>query len=145
MKEKYKGEEVETVLKMIKRLLRNLKKIQYKKFGYTNLQIESMILLLEDKKLNMNDISEKLDLNRSTATKIMDTLLKEGYIIREKDKNDGRILNVSLTERGKELATDFKNQIKDYYGRLIEGLDKQILKNTAESIRNIEVVLENSL
>ncbi len=144
MKEKYKGEEVETVLKMIKRLLRNFKKIQYKKFGYTNLQIESMILLLEDKKLNMNDISEKLDLNRSTATKIMDTLLKEGYIIREKDKNDGRILNVSLTERGKELATDFKNQIKDYYGRLIEGLDKQILKNTAESIRNIEVVLENS-
>lgn len=144
MKEKYKGEEVETVLKMIKRLLRNFKKIQYKKFGYTNLQIESMILLLEDKKLNMNDISEKLDLNRSTATKIMDTLLKEGYIIREKDKNDGRILNVSLTERGKELATDFKNQIKDYYGRLIEGLDKQILTNTAESIRNIEVVLENS-
>ena len=125
-------------------LLRNFIKIQYKKFGYTNLQIESMILLLEDKKLNMNDISEKLDLNRSTATKIMDTLLKEGYIIREKDKNDGRILNVSLTERGKELATDFKNQIKDYYGRLIEGLDKQILKNTAESIRNIEVVLENS-
>lgn len=144
MKENYKGEEVETVLKMIKRVLRSFKKIQYKKFGYTNLQIESMILLLEDKKLNMNDISEKLDLNRSTATKIMDTLLKEGYIIREKDKNDGRILNVSLTERGKELATDFKNQIKDYYGRLIEGLDKQILKNTAESIKNIEVVLENS-
>ena len=83
------------------------------------MQIESMILLLEDKKLNMNDISEKLDLNRSTATKIMDTLLKEGYIIREKDKNDGRILNVSLTERGKELATDFKNQIKDYYGRFV--------------------------
>ncbi len=139
----YKGEEIETVLKTVKKLMRSFKKIQYQKFGYTNLQIESMILLLEDKKLNMNDVSEKMDLNRSTATKIMDALLKEGYIVREKDKKDGRVLYVFLTEKGKQLATEFKSQMKDYYRRVIEELGEYDLRRISDSIVNIERVLEN--
>jgi len=143
MQEEYRGAEIETIMKTIKRLMRSFKKLQYQKFGYTNLQIESMILLLEDKKINMNDVSEKMDLNRSTATKIMDALLKEGYIVREKDDKDRRVQYVYLTEKGKQLAVEFKSQMKEYYGKLIEGIDKQNLKNMTESIKNIEVLLEN--
>lgn len=141
---KYTGEEVENVLKTVKKLMRSFKKIQYKKFGYTNLQIESMILLLEDTKLNMNDVSEKMGLNRSTATKIMDTLLKQGYILREKDKNDGRVLYVFLTENGKQLAMEFSAQMKEYYRRVISELGEYDLRKIADSIVNIERVLENS-
>ena len=144
MQEEYKGSEIESIIKSIKRVIKNFKKNQYKKFGYTNLQIDSMILLLEDKKLNMNDVSEKLDLNRSTATKIMDALLKEGYIVREKDKKDGRVQYVYLTETGKQLAIEFKNQMKNYYGKLIDGLDREILKNMTESIKHIELIIEKS-
>lgn len=138
-----KEEEFENVMKIVKKLMRNFKKAQYQKFGYTNLQVESMILLLEVEKLNMNDVSDRMDLNRSTATKIMYALLKEGYIIKERDKKDGRVLYVYLTDKGKALAKEFKDQMKDYYAKVMENLSGFNLKEAADSIMKIEQAVES--
>ncbi len=138
-----KEDEFENVMKIVKKLMRNFKKAQYQKFGYTNLQVESMILLLEVEKLNMNDVSDRMDLNRSTATKIMYALLKEGYIIKERDKKDGRVLYVYLTDKGKALAKEFKDQMKDYYAKVMENLSGFNLKEAADSIMKIEQAVES--
>lgn len=102
-----------------------------------------MILLLEVEKLNMNDVSDRMDLNRSTATKIMYALLKEGYIIKERDKKDGRVLYVYLTDKGKALAKEFKDQMKDYYAKVMENLSGFNLKEAADSIMKIEQAVES--
>lgn len=140
---KYNEEEMENVLKMVKKLMRSFKKTQYRKFGYTNLQVESMILLLEKEKLNMNDVSDNMDLNRSTATKIMYALLQKGYIAKERDSKDGRILYVYLTEAGKNIALDFKSQMKEYYNKILSELGEYDLRKLADSIVDIEKAIES--
>lgn len=49
----------------------------------------------------MSEISTKLDITMGTLTTAIDKLIKKGYVERSRSQIDRRIVNVSLTNRGK--------------------------------------------
>lgn len=134
---------MENFLNKIQKIIRNYNKAQYKKSGCTDLQIESMLFLLEYEKLSMNEMSNKINLNRSTATRIIDHLAREGYIKREQDKEDKRIFYVSLTPKGIKVATDFKNQFNEYNEMVVSELGENDLEKIVKSLVNLENLIGN--
>jgi DNA-binding MarR family transcriptional regulator len=52
--------------------------------------------------ITMGELSRELDIPLSTATRIMDWLVSNGYVERLSDLKDRRIVRVSLTQEGKE-------------------------------------------
>lgn len=51
--------------------------------------------------LNPSEIAEMLFCDRPTATVVIDNLKKYGYITKEKDAQDGKRIQVKLTEKGR--------------------------------------------
>ena len=49
----------------------------------------------------MSEIAEKLQITMGTLTTAIDKLMKKGYVERKRSETDRRIVNVSLTKRGK--------------------------------------------
>ncbi|NLO09857.1 MAG: MarR family transcriptional regulator [Clostridiales bacterium] len=49
----------------------------------------------------MSEIASKLDITMGTLTTAIDKLIKKGYVERSRSEVDRRIVNVSLTNRGK--------------------------------------------
>lgn len=49
----------------------------------------------------MSEIASKLDITMGTLTTAIDKLIKKGYVERSRSQIDRRIVNVSLTKRGK--------------------------------------------
>lgn len=49
----------------------------------------------------MSEIAEKLQITMGTLTTAIDKLIKKGYVERKRSETDRRIVNVSLTKRGK--------------------------------------------
>lgn len=49
----------------------------------------------------MSEIASKLDITMGTLTIAIDKLIKKGYVERSRSQVDRRIVNVSLTNRGK--------------------------------------------
>lgn len=89
--------------------------------------------------LTMKDISEKIERDKSTVTTLVDKLVSIGYVTKQKDFNDSRIVLVSLTEKGKQLKSDFEEISSELLSVVFSGIEeeeKEILIRTLTKIKN---------
>ena len=69
----------------------------------TYTQYITMMVMWEHKKMNVNELGAELFLDSGTLTPVLKSLEKKGYLKRERDEDDERILNVSITLSGEDL------------------------------------------
>ena len=69
----------------------------------TYTQYIAMMVLWEHKQINVKDMGAFLYLDSGTLTPVLKKLEQKGYLTRERDKEDERVLNVTITEQGEEL------------------------------------------
>ena len=62
-----------------------------------------MMVMWEEKELNVKELGDKLFLDSGTLTPVLKKLEAKGYVTRERSKIDERTLIVTLTESGNEL------------------------------------------
>ena len=62
-----------------------------------------MLVMWEDKELNVKELGDKLFLDSGTLTPVLKKLESKGYVTRERSKIDERTLIVTLTKSGEEL------------------------------------------
>jgi MarR family transcriptional regulator, organic hydroperoxide resistance regulator len=63
--------------------------------------------LFEKKVLSMKEIAERIGRDKSTVTALINKLIKFGYVKKQSDPQDSRIVLVALTNKGRALQTDF--------------------------------------
>ena len=73
------------------------------RLGLTYTQYITMMVLWEEKSINVKDLGKRLFLDSGTLTPLLKALEKEGYITRTRSKEDERVLVVELTDEGKKL------------------------------------------
>ena len=73
------------------------------KIDLTYTQYITMMVLWEKKHLSVKDLGEQLMLDSGTLTPVLKKLEQKGYLTRNRDKDDERILNVELTKEGDAL------------------------------------------
>ncbi|WP_339886741.1 MarR family transcriptional regulator [uncultured Flavobacterium sp.] len=62
-----------------------------------------MMVLWEEEVLTVNQLGEKLKLDSGTLTPLLKRMQFKGFISRDRSTVDERIVNISLTEKGKFL------------------------------------------
>ena len=72
-------------------------------FDLTYTQYIVMMVLWEEKQINVKTLGEKLYLDSGTLTPLLKKLEAKGYVKRERSLQDERNLNVSITEEGERL------------------------------------------
>ena len=73
------------------------------KLDLTYTQYIVMMVMWEEKELNVKELGDKLFLDSGTLTPVLKKLEAKGYVTRERAKIDERTLIVTLTDSGKEL------------------------------------------
>jgi DNA-binding MarR family transcriptional regulator len=72
-------------------------------FGLTYPQYIVMLVMFEHGEMDFKELSQMVDLKTGTMTPIIKKLEELGFVSRIRNEEDGRRLNVKLTEQGKEL------------------------------------------
>ena len=72
--------------------------------------------------MTMGELSNALSVPLSTATRIADWLVDNGYIQRLADSDDRRVVRVSLTDMGRELFKAIDRYIRDRMLQILSGL-----------------------
>ena len=78
-----------------------------------------------DGKMTMNGIAKFVGKRKSTITDMVKKLEKLGYVSREKSREDARVIEVSLTEKGWEFRETFKKVSKKLLDKTYEGFSKE--------------------
>ena len=69
----------------------------------TYTQYIAMMVLWDVKKLTVKELGAKLFLDSGTLTPVLKSLESKGYIVRSRSKEDERVLNVEITDKGEQL------------------------------------------
>lgn len=62
-----------------------------------------MLALWQDGSMPLGRIAERLQLGANAVAPIVDNLEATGYVTRQRDQNDRRVVHVVLTDRGRDL------------------------------------------
>jgi DNA-binding MarR family transcriptional regulator len=96
-------------------LLDNVKKIifpeEWIKIDLTLSKHELFTLMLVERKgeISMSRIAEYVNVSMSTATGIVDRLVKNGFLVRNRTETDRRIVMISLTKKAEKVIEEIKS------------------------------------
>lgn len=76
--------------------------------------------------LTINDLAAHLYLDKSTASRIADGLVEKALIKRERDGQDGRVVNLVATDEGRELCSNIEGDLAVEYAELLQDFDPEI-------------------
>ena len=123
----------ETLNELLVRLFKDIMEIEgiclvtdpYTDISYNDFHIIEAIGTKEPK--SMSTVAKLMNVTTGTLTKAMDGLTEKGYVIRERSKQDKRVVWVYLTEKGKAA---YKHH-EEFHWRMIshikEGLNDKDL------------------
>jgi len=108
-------------------------------FGMSSARISTLLAFTEKSVMRMNELSKAMALNTSTSTRMVDGLVKDGFVDRLYDKVDRRIVAVELTVKGKKKTKDIK-QFRDMYFKSIKYKVKD--KGKEEMLLSLKTLIE---
>jgi DNA-binding MarR family transcriptional regulator len=92
-----------------------------KKYQVSAPQLSSLLALYENGPLPPSQIAKYIMVNSSTVTGIIDRLEQKELVERSRISLDRRVITVTLTERGQELAKNAPPPIQE---KIVDGLQK---------------------
>ncbi|MFO0671942.1 MAG: MarR family transcriptional regulator [Polyangiaceae bacterium] len=96
-----------------------------------------LIRLWERDGRSQGEISDATFRDRPTMSRIVDVMEARGYVERRADKQDGRVKNVHLTRRGRELEKKLVPIAKRIVEAMVAGIDERDLVVTRAALRTM--------
>ncbi len=125
--------EVFELLDQVARRLREVQRLTVSQVDLTPPQFQTLRLLWEHDRQPFKDLAASLGCTRPTMTGIVDTLEKNGLVIRMPNPDDRRSLLVTLTEKGAALEGSTPD-LEHIYAMCCVGLN-------AEEVRQLGLLL----
>ena len=79
--------------------------------------------------LSLSELSDKIRAQNSTVTGIIDRMERESLVLRERSKEDRRVVYIKLTPKGRELAREIPVEPMEVFKSALETLSQQEMKD----------------
>lgn len=114
-----KWERVKLVIDSVEtQVAKNLQ--QTHRLGLTEYRALAELSEAKDSELRMQELAKLLGLNQSSITRLVERLEKEGYTIRDLCPKDKRGVYTVLTERGREIYLQSKQNYEAYINTALD-------------------------
>ncbi len=108
----------------------------------TILQFSVLSLIKEKANIPMSTVAEALHLSLSSATQLVERLVKLHFLERKSDDTDRRIIRISLTKKGEEQYLIIKKEILEHMAQVFENMPvtdrKELIRITSELILTLK-------
>lgn len=97
-------------------------------------QCHAMIELEESGDISLSDLSNRMELDKSTLSRTVDSLVRDGLAVRDTDAADRRAVKISLSDKGKEKVESINTLCDKYYEEILSGIPQKGRKEVIESV-----------
>ena len=105
-------------------------------------ELFALLYLTRKEQTTMSELADTIGVPLSTATGLVDRLVRKSYVQRVRSEEDRRIVMLALTEKGERLVDEFKDIMSRYMSRIMEGLTKeeqqQLMAIALKVFRNLQ-------
>ncbi len=120
---------------------KHIMKTGYGISGMQAAQYRVLGVLMKAGSLPVSEIGRRLYISKPYMTALIDTLIEGGFVKRQPDLTDRRVINITITEQGKKYlkqsVTLFKNELKV----LLSNLDDTDLTELCTSLESLKAIL----
>ncbi|OGF46752.1 MAG: hypothetical protein A2452_09365 [Candidatus Firestonebacteria bacterium RIFOXYC2_FULL_39_67] len=88
-------------------------------------EIKTLVLFKDQSTYNMSKIAEFVGMPLPTTTHVVDRMVKEGFLERSLDEKDRRVVNISITAKGKKSIEDSEKYHKESMKRVLETMEPE--------------------
>ena len=90
------------------------------------------------KAVYQRDIETEFKIRRSSVSSVLDTMEKNGYVIRCQSQHDARLKKLVLTEKAKQMGQQHRD--------VIDAFEKNLIKNmSAQETETLKILLNKVL
>jgi DNA-binding MarR family transcriptional regulator len=100
-------------------------------------QCHTLETLVEHGPMRLNDLTERLFLDKSTTSRVVQTLVKKGYVEQHADPSDGRATALSATRAGRNLCARITDDLVHQQRDLLADLDPDLRAGVVDVIQRL--------
>ncbi len=101
--------------------------------GVTLSQCHTLLELEKQKQTSLKALTQSLDLDKSTLSRVIDGLANLGLVSREINPGDRRFMNVALTPNGRQVADNLNRFSDTYYTEIFKHITADKHEQLTES------------
>jgi len=127
-----------------------LQKLMLQKASYsredkvaTMLQFSALSFLKEKPHVTNNELAEQLHLSKSSATQLIERLVKNNFVQRKTDPEDRRSVHLAITDLGQMERENIKKKILDKVGHVLSLIPVEDRKHLIRIYSNLVEILKN--
>ncbi|QDR81633.1 MarR family winged helix-turn-helix transcriptional regulator [Sporomusa termitida] len=137
-------EDIGLLLQRTVRICQLFEREQIKVHGFTSSQCYILLEILKNGPLTINEISTKMNLEISTITRIMDNLVRDQFLVRNRLLHDKRVVEAALTDKGLLAANKLRASISDYYKNVISHLPPGHVREVMSAVELLLTAVEQA-
>ena len=94
--------------------------------------------------LSVNQLSDRLGLDKSTVSRSADKLVLDGQLLREEAANDRRYVSLKLSSKGIESYNALEQRMTDYFATVISNIDPTERKMVLKGLQALTIALKSN-
>ncbi len=112
------------------------------RFGITGVQLMTLHFVKHNDNCKTSDIAYFLSVSPPDATRLVETLVKKGFVERNNDENDRRIIRLRITGDGKKVFENIKKELFLSFSKILEKINEQDAKALLRGMKALSNVLK---
>ncbi|MGV3488648.1 MAG: MarR family winged helix-turn-helix transcriptional regulator [Tuberibacillus sp.] len=105
----------------------------------------TMRYIMKNQLCTSTDLSKKLHVKKSAITAIINRLVEKGFVQRDRDTKDRRIIYLKLTEKGHLFYEDYTKKIHVVVKQLISHFTEDEIETFMKTYEKMAKVLEKAI
>ena len=130
------------ILPLIKKRLLHMDLVQ-REHGTPLSHVQVLAMLNDVGTMSVSEISRRLGIAKPNITPLVDRLYECGYVDRQHDENDRRVVNIVLMEAGKEKLAAIRATISRQIFQQVDGLSNSEFRELNESLSSVVRILSS--
>lgn len=114
--------------------------------GVTLSQCHTLMEIEKQTNISLKDLSERLYLDKSTTSRIIESLVNMGLVDREIPQNNRRTIIIKLTDEGVKVCEKINSENNQYFQKVLDSLSADQLEQFLNSFKIVvsKMVEENN-
>ena len=130
------------VMPLIKKRLLHMDMVQ-KEHGTPLSHVQVLAMLQDAGTMSVSEISRRLGIAKPNITPLVDRLYEAGYVDRQHDENDRRVVNIVLLPAGEEKLAAIRATIARQIQVQAEGLSVSEFRELSDSLSSVVRILSS--